>query len=265
MLIDPLRSYLIMEYIDGGELFRYIHDARYLFEDEAVYIFRQIVAALLHCHRLGITHRDLKPENILLHFDYLPERNEWIPRVKVVDFGMAALQPRGKKLTTPCGSMHYAAPEVFEKCYDGSKIDVWSLGIILYVMLVGCVPFNWRDNAHWYEVYEVITTHEPCIPDDGSISSEAEDLIRKMLVPDPRRRISLEAVWNHTLLRKWSYAWGETKAQGSLESWIGASPEIGEWSIWTPDSVDQEILRNLRALWHRETEDVLVQRLINSE
>lgn len=255
-----------MEYVDGGELFQYIYDAKYLLEDEAVWIFRQIVAALLHCHRLGITHRDLKPENILLTHRYNPETGSYSePVVKVADFGMAALQPTGKKLTTPCGSMHYAAPEVFDRYYDGGKIDVWSLGVILYVMLVGAVPFAWKENEHWSVVQKIIKRGTIYMPEGDATSLEAEDLVRKMLTPDPRRRIALEAAWKHPLFRKWSHAWGETEAERSLENWIGETPEIGNWSIWTPSNIDREILRNLRALWHREKEDVLVQRLISEE
>ena len=254
-----------MEYVDGGELFQYIYDSGRIVEDEAVWIFRQIVAALLHCHRLGITHRDLKPENILLTYIYDPETEGYNPQVKVADFGMAALQPRGKKLTTPCGSMHYAAPEVFEQIYDGSKIDVWSLGVILYAMLFGNVPFELKENQDWREWYKTIKRGSLNLGDEDSISLEASNLIRHMLTPDPRRRIGLEAAWKHPLFRKWSNVWGETEAEASMETWVGARPEIGRWSIWTKDKIDREILRNLRALWHREKEEVLIQRLLSKE
>src|SRR5262245_22486992 len=113
-----------MEYVEGGELFSYMSEQGALPEFEVVHIFRQIIAALGYCHRINIHHRDLKPENILLDRDNL--------QIKLVDFGMAALQPQGKKLTTPCGSPHYAAPEVIgTKPYDGARADIWSCGVIL--------------------------------------------------------------------------------------------------------------------------------------
>ena len=132
--------YLIMEYVDGGELFHYVESRRGLPEDETIYIFRQIVAALLYCHRLHICHRDLKPENILL--------NQQTLQVKLIDFGMAALQPQGRQLSTPCGSPHYAAPEVVSaRPYDGKQADVWSCGVILYVMLTGTTPYNYSPDG----------------------------------------------------------------------------------------------------------------------
>lgn len=247
-----------MEYVDGGELFDYIRDADCLEEDETVWLFRQMLAALLHCHRLGIHHRDLKPENILL--------DSASKNVKLADFGMAALQPKGRHLTTPCGSLHYAAPEVFERNYDGSKIDVWSLGIILFVMLTGTTPFYY--DAEEYEGnprawFKVLKKGEFNIPPELSI--EAGDLLSKMLLPDPQQRISLEGAWNHPFVHKYERFWDEPKGSGKLENWIGASPMIKEWNVKTRDDLDREILRNLRTLWHSEKESVLIDRLISPE
>lgn len=247
-----------MEYVDGGELFDFVEDREFLEEDETVYLFRQIVAALLHCHRLGIHHRDLKPENILLEQHTL--------RVKLVDFGMAALQPRGKLLTTPCGSIHYAAPEVFEKSYDGSKVDVWSLGIILYVMLTGATPFLYeasimsQDVGRWYDV---IKRGEFDIPE--ALSPEAHDLLRKMLIPNPKRRISLEDVWHHPFVHKYEAEWGESAEAGNIEKWVGTAPVIDSWDVRKSSDIDREILRNLRTLWHSEKEEAIVQKLLSKE
>ncbi|KAB8337240.1 hypothetical protein FH972_021542 [Carpinus fangiana] len=251
--------YLIMEHVDGGELFEYVEKVGYMREDETVWVFRQIVAALLHCHRLGIHHRDLKPENILLD---LSEH----PQVKLIDFGMAALQPQGQLLTTPCGSIHYAAPEVFERNYDGSKVDVWSLGIILYVMLTGNTPFAYdaatmkNDTERWYRL---IKAGRFDIPDH--ISPEAADLIRKMLVPDPLRRISLEGCWHHTLVQTYNQVWSSNPRENHLEYWIGAKPVIENWNVRTRADIDREILINLRCLWHSVDEEYIVSMILNKD
>lgn len=247
-----------MEYVNGGELFEHIDECECLAEDETVYLFRQIVAALLHCHRLGIHHRDLKPENILI------EKRDG--RIKLVDFGMAALQPRGTFLTTPCGSLHYAAPEVFEKNYDGSKVDVWSLGIILYVMLTGTTPFQYdvstmANNVQlWYNVLKAGVFE---MPED--LSMEAQDLIKKMLVPNPQHRITLDATWKHPFMHKYDTLWDETPENNRIENWIGPPPLIQDWVVKKRGDIDREIFRNLRSLWHSETEDVLLEKLLSKE
>ena len=254
-----------MEYVEGGELFSYIEEGR-LEEDEACWIFRQIVAALCHCHRLGIYHRDIKPENILLTYPVDPETGTANPQVKIVDFGMAALQPKGKKLTTPCGTLHYAAPELLDRVYDGSKIDVWSLGVILFVMLTGRTPFHLEPEEMVNSIlpwYQLIKKGEFFMPPE--LSAEAQDLIRRMIQPNPRRRIDLEAAWQHPFFRKWSRDWGETAEQAALEHWIGVGPKISNWHIKTKDDIDRETLRNLQTLWHSEQESVLIQRLLNRE
>jgi len=255
---DMFCRYLVMEYVTGGELFDFIRDKEYLDEDESVCLFRQMLAALLHCHRLGIHHRDLKPENILLDKDS--------QRVKLADFGMAALQPKGARLTTPCGSLHYAAPEVFEKNYDGSKIDVWSLGIILFVMLTGTTPFYYDPELYegrpkdWFRV---LKKGEFEMPEE--LSPEAQDLLWKMLQPNPQKRISLEGVWRHCFVHKYEKLWGETEESGRMENWIGATPLIREWTVKARSDIDREILRNLRTLWHSEKESVLIDRLVSDQ
>lgn len=267
-MILTTSRYLIMEYVDGGELFEYVEKSNYLEEDETVWIFRQIVAALLHCHRLGIHHRDLKPENILLSCQTEPETGRMNPQVKLADFGMAALQPKGKMLTTPCGSLHYAAPEVFEKVYDGAKVDVWSLGIILFVMLTGMTPFQFQPDSErmpdnfssWYRLLKSGQFHMP-----PELSREAQDLINRMLVPDPSRRISLEMVWKHPLFTKWSSEWGEDANDVTIEAWIGTSPTIASWHIRSRNDIDREILRNLRSLWHSVKEETLMEKLLSKE
>ncbi|KAF2737565.1 serine/threonine-protein kinase-like protein GIN4 [Polyplosphaeria fusca] len=249
--------YLIMEYLQGGDLFGFIGEQGMLSEVHAVHLFRQIIVALLYCHRLNIHHRDLKPENILLDRDSM--------KIKLVDFGMAALQPVGKKLTTPCGSPHYAAPEVIRtKSYDGGKADVWSCGVILYVMLTGTPPFNYTGSeSDLGQLFRAIAHADYVMPD--TISRDAQDLIGRILVPDPKRRISMEGVFKHPFLHKFDAQFGFDEGMTTMEHWVGPDPTISEWEPLTVSTVDRTLLRNLRTLWHSEREEVIVQRLLDNE
>ncbi|KAL1600076.1 serine/threonine-protein kinase gin4 [Nothophoma quercina] len=249
--------YLIMEYVEGGELFSYIHEQGGLIEIHVVHIFRQIIAALIYCHRISIHHRDLKPENILLDRETMT--------VKLVDFGMAALQPTGKKLTTPCGSPHYAAPEVIKTtAYDGAKADVWSCGVILYVLLTGTPPFNYSgEDRDLKYLFRAIEKGEYILPD--TLSREAADLIRRILIPDPKRRVGLEDIWNHPFLRKYSKELNFVGENTSANHWTGPLPSIASWETLERTTVNREILRYLRTLWHSEKEEVIIQRLMSRE
>ena len=132
---------MVLEQVEGGELFDYLVKKGRLTENEALYFFQQIIRGVEYCHRymiwydilLIISHRDLKPENLLLDKDY---------NVKVADFGMANLQVPTKLMETSCGSPHYASPEIIRgDKYDGPTSDVWSCGVILYALLTGNLPF----------------------------------------------------------------------------------------------------------------------------
>ncbi|KAI8138547.1 kinase-like domain-containing protein [Fennellomyces sp. T-0311] len=133
-LSDSPNLYLILEYVQGGELFEYLVSKGRLAEPEARKYFQQIIFGLDYCHRHLICHRDLKPENLLLDKD---------KNIKIADFGMASLQPTGSLLETSCGSPHYASPEIVTGIpYNGSASDIWSCGIILYALLCGHLPFD---------------------------------------------------------------------------------------------------------------------------
>ncbi|KAI8367876.1 kinase-like domain-containing protein [Choanephora cucurbitarum] len=133
-LSDSPNLYLVLEYVQGGELFEHLVSQGRLSEAEARKYFQQIIIGLDYCHRHLICHRDLKPENLLLD----REKN-----IKIADFGMASLQPTGSLLETSCGSPHYASPEIVNGIpYDGSSSDIWSCGIILYALLSGHLPFD---------------------------------------------------------------------------------------------------------------------------
>ncbi|KAF2859668.1 Pkinase-domain-containing protein [Piedraia hortae CBS 480.64] len=248
--------YIIMEYVEGGELFHYIDRRGGLSEEESAYVMLQIVSALLYCHRHLICHRDLKPENILLD-----QRNS---RVKLIDFGMAALQPEGRKLTTPCGSPHYAAPEVISaRPYDGTKADVWSCGVILYVMLTGFTPFNYSEGGNFRSLFRDIMHARYQMP--PYLSNEARDLISRIFVPDPSRRITMDEVWDHPFLHKWDEAWRISGHAVTKEAAIGPVMTIERWGVGRVQDIDRSILRNMRTLWHSEPEQKLIQKLLNAE
>jgi len=250
--------YLIMEYVEGGELFSYVEarKGKGLHEDETIIIFRQVIAALLYCHRMHICHRDLKPENILLDPKKLT--------VKLIDFGMAALQTDGKMLTTPCGSPHYAAPEIIRsKAYDGKLADVWSCGVILYVMLTGATPFNYGDKGDISVLFRDIARARYYMPDD--LSAEAQDLIRRIFIVDPKQRITMDELWDHPLVHKYDRNFGLDGPEGSKEVAIGPAPKLEDWTIVSATELDREILRNMRTLWHSEPESSLLNKLTNRE
>lgn len=252
-----------MEQVDGGELFDFVAAHRTIPEDTCVYLLRQIVAALLYCHRIHISHRDLKPENILL--------DQKTMTVKLVDFGMAALQPQGNYLTTPCGSPHYAAPELLtSRAYDGSQADVWSCGVVLFVMLTGYPPFNFPsdpdnripEDRRLKMLFRAITEADYHMP--PTLSREAQDLIRRIFVADPKKRITIEDMWKHKFMEKYN-AQFNFPSHSRIESLIGPVPRVERWKRLNSDNIDRELFRNLRVLWHSESVTNLIEQLCNDE
>lgn len=181
--------YCIMEYVPGGELFEYIVAQGRIQEADARSIFQQIISGVAYCHSQGVVHRDLKPENILLDAD---------ERVKLADFGLSNMMRDGKFLKTSCGSPNYAAPEVISgQLYAGPEVDVWSCGVILYAILCGSLPF---DDENIRNLFRKIKGGIYTIP--SYISKTAQDLIRRMLVVDPMRRITIGEIQAHIWFRK---------------------------------------------------------------
>lgn len=244
--------YLVLEYVEGGELFDHISSNGRLPEPEAVRIFRQMIAGLSYCHRFNICHRDLKPENILM------DRNH---NIKIVDFGMAALQPANKWLNTSCGSPHYASPEVIRaENYRGDKADIWSCGVILYAMLTGTLPFDAAGD--WHEVIETVLAGEYSFP--PGLTAQAEDLIFRMLQRDPKQRIPIKYMWQHPLLKKYESL--DSLDQNNMP-YIGPAPPLTVNDCGPPikqrNDIDAELLRNLQNLWHGVTEEEFAQRLLS--
>ncbi|XP_035379984.1 MAP/microtubule affinity-regulating kinase 3 isoform X6 [Electrophorus electricus] len=171
--------YLVMEYASGGEVFDYLVAHGRMKEKEARTKFRQIVSAVQYCHQKHIVHRDLKAENLLLDADM---------NIKIADFGFSNEFTVGSKLDTFCGSPPYAAPELFQgKKYDGPEVDVWSLGVILYTLVSGSLPF---DGQNLKELRERVLRGKYRIP--FYMSTDCENLLKRFLVLNPVKRGTLE-------------------------------------------------------------------------
>ncbi|KAF9772017.1 hypothetical protein IL306_010333 [Fusarium sp. DS 682] len=241
--------YLILEYIDQGDLFTFINMKGRLSEEVSVFFFRQIISAISYCHSFNICHRDLKPENILITADL---------QIKIADFGMAALhQTDTHQLATACGSPHYAAPELLKnRQYRGDRADIWSMGVILFAMLSATLPFDDPDLR-----VMMARTKKGQYEMPGFLSPEAEDLIGRMLQVNPDRRITLKDIWSHPLIRKYAYL-------DNLSDINSQPPDIRKGFQYTPvpaKDVDSQLVRQLRSMWHMFSENDLKLKLTCDE
>ncbi|XP_076858514.1 serine/threonine-protein kinase SIK1 [Brachyhypopomus gauderio] len=176
--------YIVTEYAKHGEMFDYLTSHGRMSEPDARRKFWQILTAVDYCHRHHIVHRDLKTENLLLDANM---------NIKLADFGFGNFYKSGEPLSTWCGSPPYAAPEVFEgKEYEGPQLDIWSLGVVLYVLVCGSLPF---DGDSLPTLRQRVTEGRFRIP--YFMSEDCENLIRKMLVVDPAKRISVAQIKQH--------------------------------------------------------------------
>merc|ERR1719342_707740 len=172
--------YLVSEYAPRGEIFEYIACHGRMSERVARQKFWQIILAVEYCHARRVVHRDLKAENLLLDNNM---------NIKIADFGFSNFWSPSSQLTTWCGSPPYAAPEVFEGAkYLGPEIDIWSLGVVLYVLVCGALPF---DGASLQSLRDRVLSGRFRIP--FFMSSDCESLIRRILVLDPQKRIFITA------------------------------------------------------------------------
>ncbi|KAF8400531.1 hypothetical protein HHK36_013830 [Tetracentron sinense] len=185
------KIFFVMEYVRGGELFAKVAKGK-LKEDLARKYFQQLISAVDFCHSRGVFHRDLKPENLLVD-----ENGD----LKISDFGLSALPEQLRNdglLHTQCGTPAYVAPEVLrKKGYDGSKADIWSCGVILFVLLAGFLPFQ---DENLMKMYRKVFKAEYEFP--PWFSSEAKRLISKLLVADPDRRITIPAIMRAPWFKK---------------------------------------------------------------
>jgi len=199
---DNFHIDLIMEECKGGELFeriiRNIEKHKNYSEKTAAKIFKQLISAIAYCHSQGICHRDLKPENIL----FLSEEED--SPIKVIDFGLSKIFGAynniiNNEMTSFVGTAYYVSPEVLQGKYN-EKCDIWSAGVILYIMLNGEPPFNGSNDN---EIYRCISQMKFSFPESKwkNISEDAKDLIKKMICA-PERRFNAQQVLNHVWIKK---------------------------------------------------------------
>jgi serine/threonine protein kinase len=184
VIFDASFIYLIMDYCSGGDLCSYIQSYGRLDDYSARFMFAQLVDAMAYLHERSIAHRDLKPENILLDGEQIP---------RITDLGLCHANVSNRLLSTPCGTTFYAAPELISgEEYDGKAIDVWSLGVVLYVMSTGSLPWT---NLNFPELTQEIVRCDFAIP--RYISPQCEDLMRAMMCPNPVARPTMRQIADH--------------------------------------------------------------------
>lgn len=258
VLQDEINVYFVTEYMPGGELYHILNSKGILPEDDARAIFGQIASALSWCHDRNICHRDLKPENILLDKDR--------KKIKIADFGMATMQSMDVLLKTSCGSPHYASPEIIMGIpYFGPAADVWSAGIILYTLLTGNLPF---DDHHVGRLLKKIKTGRfKKIP--SWVSPSAKDLIYKILVRDPNRRINFNDILSHPWMAP--YVSSHTSNHLSMRSLMPL-----QCNPWHDDQLKKPLILNsgglngpiretLKVLWRNLTQDQIVAALMDAK
>ncbi|KAG2714203.1 hypothetical protein I3843_03G018300 [Carya illinoinensis] len=213
----PADIYVVMEYVKSGELFDYIVEKGRLQEDEARNFFQQIISGVEYCHRNMVVHRDLKPENLLLDSKC---------NVKIADFGLSNIMRDGHFLKTSCGSPNYAAPEVISgKLYAGPEVDVWSCGVILYALLCGTLPF---DDENIPNLFKKIKGGIYTLP--SHLSAGARDLIPRMLVVDPMKRMTIPEIRQHLWF------------QSRLPRYLAVAPPD---TVQQAKKIDEEILQEV--------------------
>ncbi|QSZ36604.1 hypothetical protein DSL72_006484 [Monilinia vaccinii-corymbosi] len=246
--------YLVLEYVDNGELFAQIANNGRLPEEIAMKYFRQLLSALGYCHSYNICHRDLKPENILITST---------GDIKIADFGMAALhQGPDHKLRTSCGSPHYAAPELIGgHKYRGDKVDIWSMGVILYASLCGRLPFDvegvGNDRERLNPLLNKIRKGDYEMAPE--FTKDAANLIWRILQVNPKDRIALSQIWKHPVVRKYDYLdnLGGGQSLPSLNLNDCGQPVLRR------SDVDKNLLRQLWSMWHAYSEDQLIEALLS--
>ncbi|XP_042393958.1 CBL-interacting protein kinase 23-like isoform X2 [Zingiber officinale] len=192
VIASKTKIYLVLEFIDGGELFDKIARNGKLKEDEARKYFQQLINAVDYCHSRGVFHRDLKPENLLLDATGV---------LKISDFGLSALPQQVREdgmLYTTCGTPNYVAPEVIkDKGYDGAKADLWSCGVILFVLMAGYLPF---EETNLVSLYKKIFKAAFSCP--NWFSTSAKKLIKRILDPNPQTRIAIPQIIENEWFKK---------------------------------------------------------------
>jgi len=219
VLASKTKIFIVLDLVTGGELFDKIVSVGKLSEEQALFYFGQLVEGVEYCHKMGVCHRDLKPENLLL------DENG---NLKISDFGLSSLYvgdadgdgtSRTEILHTTCGTPNYVAPEVLaDQGYDGKKADVWSIGVILYVLLAGFLPF---DESTIVALFSKIQAADFTYP--SWFSTEVRAVLDLMIIADPKKRVSLAKLKENTWLRSKVPEWAEASSAAATATAASAS------------------------------------------
>lgn len=186
------KVYLVFELVNGGDLFDYTIARGRLAEREARRIMREVVSAVAYCHSNMVVHRDIKLENLLMDKD---------GHARIADFGMSGIMQTGLKMNSFCGSPIYMSPEIVQGLGYGPGVDIWSLGVVLYAIVVGCTPWKIdKSKAGMVEDLDAVLRGEFTYPPDVKLSPECKELISLMLVPETAKRATIEQIMYHPWL-----------------------------------------------------------------
>jgi len=220
------KLYFVMELVTGGELFDRIVEKGSYSEEDAKVLVRKIVSAIDYLHKQNIAHRDLKPENLLVKS--IDDDTE----VKIADFGLSKIIDKDKMMQTACGTPGYVAPEVLNAEGYDKEVDMWSVGVITYILLCGFPPFYSESVP---EVFEQIMKAEYDYPEEywDEISAEAKDFIDHLLVVDVAKRLTAEQSLNHPWLRQSSKKKSTPlgKLQQKMNNWIHIRKEQSKTQV----------------------------------
>ena len=221
---------IVTELCQGGELFQEIIDRGPFNETYSAYVMLQILSAINYCHGMKIVHRDLKPENILI----VERDSSGRPRVKIADFGTSKMFEKGAVQRKLVGSSYYIAPEVLKKHYD-EKCDIWSCGVIMYILLSGRPPFGGDSDK---EIMDKVAKGEYDLESSpfDTLSSSGKDLINKLLIMDPKKRISAQEALSHPWFKenKSKELYNRIKDESTLRKMIN------NLKVYKRDSIIQE-------------------------
>ncbi|RXW21251.1 hypothetical protein EST38_g4615 [Candolleomyces aberdarensis] len=243
--------YLVLEYVEGGELFDFLVNRGRLPPGEALLYFRQIIYGLNYAHTFSIIHRDLKPENILI-------ASLDPPVIKIADWGMAAFAPPSLQLETSCGSPHYASPEIVNgEKYFGTATDIWSCGVILFALLTGRLPF---DDKNVRTLLTKVKSGKYDVP--AWIDPLAKDLLTRMLVVDVKKRITIPEIISHPWFNKPIQSCSSQPHLIIDNPVLPPSPSTLARPIPSPNLIDPELFNSLRVIWgrHAEAQSAVIQR-----
>lgn len=210
------RTYIVMELLEGGELFDYISGRSRFTEMEAYYFMKQLVLGIKYLHSAGIAHRDLKPENVLLVKKQ--EKGDTIGpdfQVKLTDFGLSKMVAPKQILSLPCGTISYVAPEILKECGYGIEADMWSMGVIMYLVIRGKLPFD--DDRKDALIHAIV--HEDIIWDEDPFWAKTNPLLKALLQgllqKDHKKRLTAQQVLDHPWFKSMAQAASTQHSQGS--------------------------------------------------